>query len=220
MPFIVEDGTGLVDSNSYADVEEMRDFFSLRGIDLSIVSDANMQAGLVNATDYVDKRFASRFVGYIKTEEQALQWPRVVKASGRYTYKGESEFYDYGGGVLQGQAFTGANAIPKQLKRGVFEYARVWLDLGDLLPLPASPFSRVDRETGELSGGTSGRILATTSKVGPIEDTVQYEGTRAFTGTALKSGLVDGNNIPEYPPADLWIEYLLGSSMTMNLRRA
>lgn len=63
MAFIVEDGTGVKGANSYCTVQYMRDYFADRGVDLTAVADAALQASLIAATDYIDTRWGSRFLG-------------------------------------------------------------------------------------------------------------------------------------------------------------
>ena len=76
MAFIVEDGTGLVDSNSYVTVQEYRDYATDRGKDVTAELDADIQGYLVEATDYMDLSYT--FKGEPSTDTQALQFPRVI----------------------------------------------------------------------------------------------------------------------------------------------
>jgi hypothetical protein len=85
--FIVEDGTGLPNSNSYCSVEEFRLYWSDRGADLSVYTDAQIEQGLVKATQYIDKSF--RYIGVRPTQTQALNWPRWYAYSEEgYVYSG------------------------------------------------------------------------------------------------------------------------------------
>lgn len=77
MAFVVEDGTGLPNANSYSDVAYADEYFEERGITAWTGDDAQKQAWLVQATDYIQQVFAARFVGVKATTEQALAWPRV-----------------------------------------------------------------------------------------------------------------------------------------------
>ena len=76
MAFIVEDGTGLADSNSYASVQEYRDYAELRNIDVTSELDATIQGYLVRATDYLDLTY--EYLGEKLTETQMLEFPRLV----------------------------------------------------------------------------------------------------------------------------------------------
>lgn len=81
MPLIVEDGTGVVDANSYNTLQELRDYATLRGVTLP--TDAALTAFAVIATDYLES-FGDRFVGTLTNVDQALSWPRsnVLKSDG------------------------------------------------------------------------------------------------------------------------------------------
>lgn len=76
MSFLVEDGTGLSASNSYASVAEYKAYCTDRGMSFAGVSDATIQQNLVKSTDYIDQRFGDQFVEEPETAEQALEWPR------------------------------------------------------------------------------------------------------------------------------------------------
>jgi hypothetical protein len=80
MPFIVEDGTIVAGANALASVEFADDYFALRNVtawaELSI---AVKQASLVTATDYIQVRYGSRFLGTIADQEQSLSFPRVYQ---------------------------------------------------------------------------------------------------------------------------------------------
>lgn len=77
MAFVVEDGTGLPDANSYAEVDFADTYFEERGITAWTGDPSQKQAWLIQATDYIEQVFAWRFVGVKATREQALSWPRV-----------------------------------------------------------------------------------------------------------------------------------------------
>lgn len=77
MAFVVEDGTGLPNANSFADVAYADEYFGERGVTAWAGDDAQKQAWLIQATDYIQQVFASRFVGNKATLEQALAWPRI-----------------------------------------------------------------------------------------------------------------------------------------------
>ena len=77
MPFVVEDGTGLPNSNSYASVAFADAYFAERGnhkwcnIDID-----KKQTLLIQGTDYIELRWASQFRGCKAVEDQALAFPR------------------------------------------------------------------------------------------------------------------------------------------------
>lgn len=72
---VVEDGTGLVDSNTYTSVANVRLYASNRGIVLSI-DDEVVASQLINATDLLET-YACRYQGARTNEDQALEWPRT-----------------------------------------------------------------------------------------------------------------------------------------------
>jgi len=76
MAFVVEDGTGLVDSNSYVAVQEYRDYYTDRGIDKSSETDAQIEGYLVRSTEFVDLVF--EFSEDTLTTTQALEFPRLI----------------------------------------------------------------------------------------------------------------------------------------------
>lgn len=109
MAFIPEDGTGLLDSNSYIDVAYADSYFSDRGnTEWASLDEAAKQGALINATDYINLRWGDQFKGTIAVEDQALLWPRL--------YVGNS--------ALQ---------MPDTLKRATAEYA-VRASQGPLAP--------------------------------------------------------------------------------------
>lgn len=72
MSIVVEDGTGLANSNSYVDVAGLRDFAALRGVTLP-VADSDCEILLIKAMDYIELK---NFIGKKNSDEQALSWPR------------------------------------------------------------------------------------------------------------------------------------------------
>ncbi|MBT9158780.1 MAG: hypothetical protein DDT26_00027 [Dehalococcoidia bacterium] len=83
MPIVVEDGNGLVDSNSYVSSAFARAFAAERGITLPVVPSSGVDpvdALLVKAKDYMEA-LEPRFKGErtdanVATHLQALSWPR------------------------------------------------------------------------------------------------------------------------------------------------
>lgn len=63
MTFVVENGTGVRGANSYVTVQEFRDYHELRGRSTAGLTQAQAQAALVLATDYVDFRWGPQFLG-------------------------------------------------------------------------------------------------------------------------------------------------------------
>lgn len=114
MAIIVEDGTGVEDAVSYASLADADAYFSARAVTAWTGTDAAKEAALVKATDYVETRFASSFIGSRESTDQPLSWPR--RAS------------------LDGADLTGT--VPDRLKKAVMEYALQALTT-ELLSVPA-----------------------------------------------------------------------------------
>jgi len=108
MAFIVEDGTGVPDSNSYLSVSEAETILTDLGYDTFPT-----ESDLVNASLYVDMYIDP--ASFMLTEDQGLLWPRV-------------KFTDNQGREVEG--------IPKALKRTVAVIAAEFLeeDLFDVEP--------------------------------------------------------------------------------------
>lgn len=70
MAIVVEDGTGLANSNSYASEADLTAYATARGV---TISGTNEQL-LIQAMDFIEQQ---RFIGDKASKEQALQWPRT-----------------------------------------------------------------------------------------------------------------------------------------------
>jgi len=85
MPFIVEDGTGLITATSYLSVADFKIYHTDRSADFSAYTDDQIQSALIKASDYIDRRFV--YKGYrSNARNQALEWPRhsVLDPNGNY----------------------------------------------------------------------------------------------------------------------------------------
>lgn len=77
MAFVVEDGSGKADANSYSSVADADAYFSLRGNSAwAALNTAAKEAALVLATDYIEATYRSAWLGYRISATQALSWPR------------------------------------------------------------------------------------------------------------------------------------------------
>jgi len=188
MAFVKETGLGLANSNAYCDDTE----FTAHHLDRGAVASgefttAEIQAAIINATDYIDKRFARRFRGIQLNNSQALQWPR------RMAYNDAGFAFD---------------PIPTQLKKATNEYALIVLHLEhNLAPVPATEFATLDAD-GNIVSEASGVVTSKTETVGPITESTGYE-SFAASGHAMESTGNMTQRIPAYPQADLWLEWLL-----------
>lgn len=74
MALIIEDGTGLPNSNAYADLSEFKAHYDLRGVDYSQHTDADIEAALIVCTiDFMDVYYC--YKGTKLNEDQALSLP-------------------------------------------------------------------------------------------------------------------------------------------------
>lgn len=94
MAFVVEDGTGLPDANSYASVAEADAYHADRGNTAWAGIEVVKESALVRATDYIEQVYSGRWKGARLTDNQALEWPR-----------------------------TAAEGIPSHIKQAVFQLA-------------------------------------------------------------------------------------------------
>lgn len=74
MALVVEDGTGLTNSTSYASLADIRAFATARGVTLS-TDDTVLEPLVIKAMDYIEA-FRDRFKGDKANATQALQFPR------------------------------------------------------------------------------------------------------------------------------------------------
>jgi hypothetical protein len=76
MTFVVENGTGLINANSYASVAAADAYATLRGITAWTGTNTVKESALVRATDYLEATYREAWRGYRYTGTQALSWPR------------------------------------------------------------------------------------------------------------------------------------------------
>lgn len=131
MAFVVEDGTGKPDANSYIDVAYYRSYFADRGIDVTADTDPKIQGWCVQATDYIETRFHDRLKGCPKTQTQALHFPAD--------------------GVYIGFHLQDPDTLPVNLLKAAAEYARR-VKSGPLMPDP------VTDETGQGLAGKREKV--------------------------------------------------------------
>ena len=198
MAFTVEDGTGLAAANAYLSIADFQAHHADRGIDVTAMTDPEIQAAVVKSTDYIDKRFGRRFRGYKTTQAQGLEWPRVD------AYTDDDYLFD---------------GVPRPLEKATAEYAWIVHQLSrDLAPMPTPGFSILDPADGSVTSEGSGQVIEKTEKVDVIEETTKWA-----TGNSSGKPMVGTGNlsqqIPEYPQADLWIEELIEGYTSRELGR-
>ena len=78
MAIVVEDGTGLTDAETYVSVEDCKAYLDARGrASWGLLTEAQQEASLRNAADYLDAKYGPRLQGNRLRVEQALYWPRT-----------------------------------------------------------------------------------------------------------------------------------------------
>ncbi len=77
--FVVEDGTGLSTANSYLSVEDAATYHATYtgSDDWTSATDAEQKLALIQATQYLDAKYHSKWRGVRTNEDQALDWPRT-----------------------------------------------------------------------------------------------------------------------------------------------
>lgn len=115
---IVEDGTGLSNSNTYASLASADTYHADRGNSVwAEASESDRQVALIRATDYID---LNNFKDTVLEDGQALQFPR----NDLLNRNGEQ---------------VGAT-VPVEIERATFEYAlSVLNDGGDMAELDPTP---------------------------------------------------------------------------------
>lgn len=208
MAFTVEDGTGLSGSNSYITEAFFRAHHTDRGRNVESLTQKHVEVAAVRASDYLDKRFGKRFRGSRRNQSQAMEWPRLDAFDND----------DHG--------LNGVDDVPRQLQKAAAEYALRAHNYGELAPdiAPATP--RQDLSTGastQSGDAVSGQIKKIKQKVDVIEESKEYATTAELSAAknsrASQSSLVNDFNIPEYPEADMWLEELLGSTLSRTVVR-
>ncbi len=212
MAFLVEDGSGIPLSNAYVDVAYVSTHHADRNNTAwTDFGTSEKEAAIIRASEYIDKRFGRQFRGIRKAQGQGLEWPRI-------------DAFDNDGFSL-----SGVDAIPRLLEKATAEYAIRAAICGTLAPdapLPVPKQDLTDSSGTRPDQSATGQITRTKDKVGPLEEERWYETNTQALGknlgigaTGVKSSLVNDFNIPEYPEADLWIEELLRSSLTITMSR-
>jgi len=77
MTFVVEDGTGVTGATSYCTVNEFKAYADRFGVDITSLSDADIQERLNKASFYVDMHY--KFIGERLSEDQGLQYPTTER---------------------------------------------------------------------------------------------------------------------------------------------
>lgn len=151
MAFVVEDGNGLANSNSYESVADFDAYCNARGMEISSqYNDTDKQRALIRGSEYIDLGPGMKFLGRRLLVTQAMKFPRACLP--------DPEFC--------GTYITG---IPLKLTYALSEYAyRELLDPGGLMP-------------DLLVDDTGLQVQTSYEKVGPIEERKIYLGSSPKT---------------------------------------
>lgn len=142
---IVENGTGLVDANSYVDIAYSDNYFTSHGVFAwSDLTEEQKEVLLIKATDYIDNVY--QWLGTKLNKEQALRFPR-------------ENLYDYEG--------IEVTDIPKALKDAVCESVNVLMKNTEL-------FQSVN-ENGAVTSEHIGELSFTYDVTQKIKDSTLFE---------------------------------------------
>lgn len=176
---VVDPNAPQSDANAYIDVATFNTFHTDRNVQQVVNSDfdpTQIQGAIVQATDYIDKRWGRSFRGFKRTRAQRLEWPRI-------------DAFDNDNYLL--------DRIPDQLVAATAEFALLALQLGrNLAPAVAPGFAYLDAN-GQVVANGSGQVIATRDKAGPLESEVRYGDATSIAGFMAK--------VPEYPQAESWL---------------
>ncbi len=85
MAFTVEDGSGLIDANSFVEVAEFTAYCADRGIDITgFADDTAIENALINGGDYLKSVYYGSWIGELLVDTQRLPFPRVFNGVSIY----------------------------------------------------------------------------------------------------------------------------------------
>ena len=122
MAVIVEDGTGLTNSNSYVSEDELLDYADTRGV--TLINPTTPL--LVMATDWLETKI---FIGNKGSQNQALQWPRIPYSPVPLGTLSYAPLYTYPIYLTVDGYIITATMIPARLKKAQME-AAIQMDAG------------------------------------------------------------------------------------------
>lgn len=144
---VVEDGTGLTDSNSYVSVVFADDYFSTRGVSKwETLTQTEKEQMLINATDYIDSIY--QWKGKKLNSSQALRFPR-------------ENLFDYEGGKIEG--------VPTALKQATCEAASLIANGTILFQTADSNGDVVSEKIGELAFTYSKKTSSAVTGITPYD---------------------------------------------------
>jgi len=140
---IVENGTGLINADSYVSIEFADNYFSARGVSGWVALTQNVkEQSLIRATDFIDNIY--QWCGKKATSEQSLRFPRI-------------NIVDYEGQPVEG--------VPTCLKKAVCEAAQITSNGTELF--------QTKNENGDVISETITTLSFTYAKSDKSESTTQ-----------------------------------------------
>lgn len=143
---IVEDGSSILDADSYVSLDDAIDYCANRGLAFTASPSVLGEAALVRASAAIDARYSVAYPGYRKAgRDQGLHWPRAAA-------------YDSDGWLIRD------NEIPVEIARATIEAAvRELADPNSMMP---------DLERGgQISSLRAGSVGITYSASAPARTT-------------------------------------------------
>ena len=129
---VVENGTGLPNSNTYVDLGYANSYNTRRGNSAWFALDVNQQElALMNAALALDTRYGTMYKGLLMTQAQAMLFPRTafVSSTGRQINQG---------------------AIPDILRNAQCEFAVMWVNQINLFDDPNRATAGVKQLSSEV----------------------------------------------------------------------
>lgn len=126
MAVVVEDGTGLTNSDVYVSVAAADVYFSSRGLETWDGTTTEKEVALRRGRQYLENAYRGMFKGVRTNRTQALSWPRMATVA--YNASVVGVIYDEDGWYIN------SNEIPQQLKDANCEAALLVLTGATLEP--------------------------------------------------------------------------------------
>lgn len=161
--FVVEDGSGKVDANSYTTVEYATNYFTnYANTDWTSITDVTIQQeALIQATQSIDIMYGQEYYSIPRSQGMNMLYPNVPYLQGllfpRFTM------------VINQIQVLQTGWIPTQLQNAVCEVAVMWIDGVNIFPQPN--LLKFTKTKGVKVGG-----IATTTTFGRDIDAERYPG--------------------------------------------
>lgn len=136
MTLTVEDGTGLVNADSYLSVDDATAYHTAMGNSSWANRPDLYELALRNATTVTDMRFGTNYRGLIATSTQSLLFPRTM-------------FVDNNGKIIN--AYT----IPQSLKNSVAELALTYINNNQVLITDVTKDDALQSENVDIGGAVT-----------------------------------------------------------------